>query len=173
MADDRLLCIKRKINKQKKPTKQNKKNHPLICKCCICMIAKEHIWPKIVKHTFPLTSSRKVWLQRSTVAGRRFQSLEQSWDIFQGNWQIISRNIKHPERNLTPANSCGIDLEEKLLNASPLCFLKEMSSLTREQSSATTDQMWKAVQIDLCFWTGKPCISSLSIHTDLLRTSTY
>lgn len=84
----------------------------------------------MVKLAFPLTSSRKVWLQRSTVAGRRFQSSEQSWDIFQGNWQIISRNIKHSERDLTPANSCGFDLEDKLLNASPLSFLKEMSSDT-------------------------------------------
>lgn len=53
----------------------------------------------------------------------------------------FSRNINHPERSLTPANSCGIDLEEKLLITSSL----HVSGLTQEQPSATsvTHQMWK------------------------------
>ena len=52
----------------------------------MCIRDSQIQWP-----TFPLTSFRKAWLQRSTVADGRFQSLEQSWDIFQRNWQIISQ----------------------------------------------------------------------------------
>lgn len=57
----------------------------------------------------------------------------------------FSRNINHPERSLTPANSSEIDPEKKLLIVSPLCFLRDMSGLTHEQPSATcvTGQVWK------------------------------